>query len=127
MRRLRDEDVMATALALTAETVARGLRATELTHGTVSEVIAAGGGTQNPLLMAEIARRLDGVRVATHEACGVSSQAKEGLSFAILAAAAIRGAPNTVPSCTGAAHATVMGKIVPGANYVDLMRKVLPA
>ncbi|HEU5317760.1 MAG TPA: anhydro-N-acetylmuramic acid kinase, partial [Chloroflexota bacterium] len=113
-RGLRDVDVMATALALTAESVARGIRATALTHGTVDEVIAGGGGTQNPVLMAEIARRLTGVTVRTHEAHGVSSQAKEALTFAVLAAAAVRGETNTVPSCTGATHSTVMGKIVPG-------------
>ncbi len=126
-RTLSDSDVMATALALTAETVARSIRASELTHGTVAEVIAGGGGTHNPVLMSEIARRLPGTRLSTHETYGISSQAKEALSFAILAAAAIRGEPNTVPSCTGAPHAVVMGKIVPGLNYLPLMRAVLGA
>jgi hypothetical protein len=29
-----------------------------------------------------------------------------------------------VPSSTGARHATVMGKIVPGANYARLMTRL---
>jgi anhydro-N-acetylmuramic acid kinase len=126
-RALRDADVMATALALSVETVARGVRAGELTHGTLAEVIAGGGGTHNPVLMGALARRLSGMKLVTHETYGIPNQAKEAMSFAILAAAAIRGAPNTVPSCTGAGHAVVMGKIVPGANYVPLLRKVLGA
>jgi anhydro-N-acetylmuramic acid kinase len=123
----RDDDVMATALALTAESVARGIRATELTHGVVDEVIAGGGGTHNPTLMNEIDRRLPDVSVTTHETYGISSQAKEALTFAILAAAAVRGEPNTVASCTGASRATVMGKIAPGRNYAALLRRVLGA
>jgi anhydro-N-acetylmuramic acid kinase len=118
-RGLHAEDALATALALTAETVAGALRPLG-----VSEVIAGGGGTRNPVLMAALARRLPGVRVSTHETYGVSSQAKEAASFAILAAAAIRNQPNTLPSCTGARHAVVMGKITPGRNYAQLMRRV---
>ena len=124
-RGLGDADVLATALALTVESVAQGIEAAALTHGQMDELIVGGGGTQNPTLMAALRRRLPGVRVTTHEDHGLSSQAKEAVSFAILAVAAIRGETNTLPSCTGAAHSVAMGKIVPGANYVDLMRKVL--
>ncbi|HET7768915.1 MAG TPA: anhydro-N-acetylmuramic acid kinase [Chloroflexota bacterium] len=126
-RGLRDQDVLATALALTVESVARGIEASALTHGEPSEIIAGGGGTQNPTLMAALRRRLPGARVSAHEDHGLASQAKEAVSFAILASAAIRGETNSLASCTGAGHAVVMGKIVPGANYRDLMRKVLAA
>jgi hypothetical protein len=34
---------------------------------------------------------------------------------------ALHGRANTVPSCTGAQHAVVMGKLVPGANYRQLL------
>jgi anhydro-N-acetylmuramic acid kinase len=137
---LRPADAMATAVALTAESVARGLRLAEAALsrraagdggsaesapvGPVREVIAGGGGTRNPALMAELARRLPGVRLTSHEAYGVSSQAKEALSFAVLGSAAVRGQANTLPSCTGARHAVVMGKIVPGRNYPTLMRRL---
>ncbi len=126
-RRLSAEDSLATALALTVETVARAVEASTLTHGAATALIAGGGGTRNPVLMAGLARRLPSVAVSRHEAYGVSSHAKEALSFGLLAAAAIRGEPNTVPSCTGARHAVVMGKIVPGANYATLMHKVFCA
>ncbi|HXI17865.1 MAG TPA: anhydro-N-acetylmuramic acid kinase [Chloroflexota bacterium] len=124
-RGLRLEDALATALALTAETVARAIVASELTHGPISEVIAGGGGTKNPTLVQAIQERLPKVRVTAHEQYGVSSQAKEALSFAILASAALRGQVNTIPSCTGAVRPVVMGKIVPGENYLPLLRKTL--
>jgi anhydro-N-acetylmuramic acid kinase len=75
--------------------------------------------------MDALRRRLGGARLSTSDDHGLPSQAKEAVSFAILAAAAIRGEMNTLPSCTGADHAVVMGKIVPGVNYKDVMRKVL--
>jgi anhydro-N-acetylmuramic acid kinase len=123
-RGLSDADTLATATALTAASVAAALRAAAPPAWPVREVVAGGGGTRNPTLMADIARRLPGVRVTTHEAYGISSQAKEAASFALLAAAAVRGLPNTLPSCTGAQHAVVMGKIVPGANFVPLMARL---
>ncbi|MBI3974401.1 MAG: anhydro-N-acetylmuramic acid kinase [Chloroflexi bacterium] len=126
-RGLSIEDTLATATALTAETIARGIvAAVEHSFPTASdvppEIIAGGGGTANSALMAEIARRLPHATLTTHEAFGIGNQAKEALSFALLAAAAVRGQPNTLPSCTGASHSVVMGKIVPGANYTSLMR-----
>ena len=37
---------------------------------------------------------------------------------------ALHGRPNTIPSCTGASHPVVMGKVVPGPNYRALMHHV---
>ncbi|HEX2033549.1 MAG TPA: anhydro-N-acetylmuramic acid kinase [Chloroflexota bacterium] len=122
-------DLMATATALTAETIARALSGA-IPPGTQGlEVIAGGGGTRNPSLMGELGRRLPAalpahrpLRLTTSDAYGIPSQGKEALSFAILAAAALRGEPNTIPSCTGARHEVVMGKIVPGERYRALMQ-----
>jgi anhydro-N-acetylmuramic acid kinase len=43
---------------------------------------------------------------------GINADAKEAVSFAILAAQTIRGIPNNVPSATGAKKPVVLGKIV---------------
>ena len=45
---------------------------------------------------------------------GIAGDAKEAVSFAILAWQTIRGATGNVPSATGARHPVVLGKIVPG-------------
>jgi anhydro-N-acetylmuramic acid kinase len=122
-----DADLLATATALTAETVAGALRLAGLRLGPHAEVIAGGGGTKNPTLMAALRRRLEGAALTTHEAYGIKSEAKEALSFAILAAAALRGRPNTVPACTGADRAVVMGKILPGERFGRLMGELFAA
>lgn len=135
-RGLVAQDVLATATALTAESISMGIRATAGASGGGGgqgqplpqiEVIVGGGGTQNSALLAELGRRLPGVRLTTHEAYGVSSQAKEALSFAMLAATAVWGEANTLPSCTGAHDPVIMGKILPGANYGTLMRRLFAA
>ena len=126
-RGLSDVDVMATATALTAQTVAAGLRLAGMGTGQETEVIASGGGTENPSLMGALERRLEGARLTTAAAYGIQTQAKEALAFAVLAAATLRGRPNTVPSCTGARRAVVMGKIVPGDNFPALLRRLARA
>ena len=45
---------------------------------------------------------------------GIDADAKEAVSFAILARETVRGQTNNVPSATGASKAVVLGKIVPG-------------
>ncbi|TFG46054.1 MAG: anhydro-N-acetylmuramic acid kinase, partial [Candidatus Brocadiia bacterium] len=44
---------------------------------------------------------------------GISCDAKEAVSFAILAYATIKGIANNVPSATGADKAVILGKIIP--------------
>jgi anhydro-N-acetylmuramic acid kinase len=47
------------------------------------------------------------------DALGIDPDAKEALSFAILAWATIKGIANNVPAATGAAQPTILGKILP--------------
>ncbi len=108
-RELETDDLLATLTALTAETVASDLRRFH-----VEEVVAAGGGTRNPTMMAAIAGRLPGVAVRTMDDYGIPATAKEGLVFALIGFLTVNGMPAAIASCTGAAHATVLGAIVPG-------------
>jgi hypothetical protein len=67
---------------------------------------------------------LDPAQIRLHEEFGLPSLGREAVYFALLGHEALHGRPNTVPSCTGATHAVVMGKVVPGANYRELMQRV---
>lgn len=102
------EDLLATLVALTARTVADAVR-----H-TATEVVASGGGTRNPVLMAALRGELPGVAVRTSDELGIPSQAKEALAFALLGWHTWQGLPGVLPFTTGARHASVLGSVTPG-------------
>lgn len=118
-------DVVATLTAFTAATIADQYQ--RFLPRLPDEVVIGGGGSQNPVLMRLLAEALPASRVRVHEDFGLPSIAREAVFFALMGHEALHGRPNTVPSCTGAAHQVVMGKIVPGANYRSLLRQVASA
>ena len=111
-RGLAPEDLIATVTALTAESIARAYR--DFLPALPDEVILGGGGCYNTTLTRMLAAALPGVTLLTHEDRGISSAAKEAIAFALLAHATLCGAPNNVPSATGASHPVILGKIIPG-------------
>lgn len=106
---LAPDDLVATVTALTARTVADAVHA----HGG-TEVIAAGGGIRNPVLMHLLAEELRGVPLRSTDELGMPSAAKEAYAFAVLGFLTVNGLGGTVPSCTGARHSSVLGSITPG-------------
>lgn len=112
---LSDEDVLATAVELTAASVADSISRFLLPHGPIEAVFASGGGVHNATLMHALERRLRPARFRPLTALGVKPEAKEALAFAFLAHQTLCGQPGNVPSATGAAHPVVLGQITPGA------------
>jgi anhydro-N-acetylmuramic acid kinase len=86
------EDVIATLTLLTARTVADAVRSVAAT-----EVIASGGGTRNPVLMAMLAAELPGVPLRTSDELGLPSAAKEAYAFAVLGFLTLHGLAGTDP------------------------------
>lgn len=101
-------DVVATTTLHAAKVIGDDLRRRGIT-----EVVAAGGGTSNPVLMRHLADELAPARVTTMEDYGVPNDAKEAVFFAMFAALTASGYSVTVPSCTGAASERGLGVIVP--------------
>lgn len=114
-RELATDDLLATLTALTAESVAA-----ELNRFGVNEVVASGGGTRNPFLMAEIARRTPAATITQVDEYGVAEGAKEALVMAVVGFLTVHGLPGTVPSCTGATRSVVLGSVVPGDRTLTL-------
>ncbi len=107
----RPEDVVRTATVFTALSIADAFRKFVFPRSHVSELIVAGGGAQNPLLMAQLAAMLPGITILDSTLFGLPSAAKEAFAFAVLAYEAFHGRPNNLPSATGAHHFAVMGKV----------------
>jgi anhydro-N-acetylmuramic acid kinase len=118
-RRLTTADILATLTAFTAHSIADQYR--RFLPGRPDEVVVGGGGSRNPVLMRLLSELLDPAQIRLHEEFGLPSLGREAVYFALMGHEALHGRPNTVPSCTGATHAVVMGKLVPGANYRSLM------
>jgi len=109
---LLPEDMVATATAFTASSIALAYR--RFLPRLPDEMILCGGGAHNATLVRMLRQRLEGVRIRSTDEFGISVDAKEAVSFAILAYATIKGTANNVPGATGASEPVVMGKIVPG-------------
>ena len=100
---------MATLTALTARTVADAA----LSHAPTA-VVAAGGGTSNPTMMAMLAAALGDVPLVTADSLGLPSGHKEAIAFAVLGFLTWHGLSATLPSATGARHASILGTLTPG-------------
>src|SRR5262249_23195810 len=114
-------DLIATATALTAQSIARAIkrfvfpRAPErdLPRGSYRECIVSGGGSKNHTLMGMLAQATSqlGLKVRRSEEFGVPSQAKEPVAFAVLAYQTWHRQPGNIPAATGAKRPAVLGKI----------------
>ena len=112
--RARPEDLVRTATIFTALSIVDAIRRFILPSAEVRQLIVAGGGTKNPLIMAQLEAALRGIEIVHSSELGVGAQAKEAFAFAILAYEAFHGRPNNLPSATGAKHPAILGKLVHG-------------
>jgi anhydro-N-acetylmuramic acid kinase len=104
---VRDEDIVATATALTARTMAAGYD--RFVRPDVRDVVLSGGGARNPTLVAMIRRALPLRTVRTFDELFFNGEAKEAVAFAYIALQHLRGLPGNVPSATGAAGPRILG------------------
>jgi len=111
-RKISTCDIVATVTAFTAESISQACRL--YLPGKVDEVIVGGGGSHNRTLMGLIKEKFHPAEVKLTDDFGISVDAKEAVSFAILARETIRGAAGNVPSATGARRPVILGKVIPG-------------
>jgi len=108
---LSSEDLIATATALTAESIALGIRNFVMTDMRVDEVFVSGGGTHNPTLMRMLRKALDPIPVMETTQMGLDVDAKEAIAFAVMAYETAHARPSNVPMATGAKKPVVLGKM----------------
>jgi anhydro-N-acetylmuramic acid kinase len=104
-------DLIRTATIFTPISIADAFRRFILPRARVEELIVAGGGVNNPLIMAQLAAALPGIEVLPARRFGVPPEAKEAFGFALLAYESYHRRPANLPSATGARNAVVLGKI----------------
>ena len=114
-RSAQPEDALATATALTAETIARGYAqfARARMKSQPVDYVVSGGGARNATLMAMLAQRLQplGCELAASDHFGLPVEAKEAAAFALLAWYTWHRLPGNVPAATGACRPVVLGQV----------------
>ncbi len=112
--RANKADVVATATALTARSIAEAIRRFVLPRrGKFREFIVSGGGAHNSTLLAMLANELRPMHlvIRASDEFGLPSPAKEAAAFALMAYETWNRRPSNIPSATGAARPAILGKI----------------
>ena len=103
-------DAVATLTGFTAAVVAQDLTQLQ-TRSSIQpvELLVAGGGSRNPVLMRELQHRCRGIAVRESDQIGLAAEAREALVFALLAWWHHRGHPGNAPAITGATREACLG------------------
>jgi anhydro-N-acetylmuramic acid kinase len=112
-----DADTVATAVELTARSIADAFR--RFVREPVQEVLPSGGGARHPVLMERIQALLAPRAVRRFDEMFFDGEAKEAVAFALLAKLALDGETGNVPGATGARGGRILGKVqrhTPGAG-----------
>ena len=111
----RKEDAIATATALTVESIAQAYErfVTARMGGGPIDYIVSGGGARNATLMRQLTERLSGYgcAVSTSDRFGLPAEAKEAAAFALLAWQTWHHRPGNLPSATGAGRPVILGQV----------------
>ena len=113
---LSDEDLLATAAAFTAESIAHNYREFVFPRAKVDEILLAGGGAKNETVCRMIAERLDPIPVSTTEDLGIPVESREVLTMVVIGNETIQGGTGNVPTATGSSKLVIAGDITPGRS-----------
>jgi anhydro-N-acetylmuramic acid kinase len=106
-----DEDVIATAVELTARSIADSYR--RFIAEPISDVVLSGGGAKNPTLVNAISAALASLSVRLFDDLFFDGEAKEAVAFALLGYLHLKGRFGNVQSATGARGSRILGKLTP--------------
>ena len=104
---MRPQDVQATLLELTAQSVVQSVPAP------TQELLICGGGALNTALMARLQTLLPAVTVLPTDASGLPAVQVEAAAFAWLAMRFMQRLPGNLPAVTGAAGPRILGAFYP--------------
>jgi anhydro-N-acetylmuramic acid kinase len=106
-----DEDIVATAVELTAQSAAGAYR--RFIPEPITEVLVSGGGARNPTLFTALARAARPLAIRQFGDVFFDGEAKEAVAFALLGFLHVTRRTANVPAATGARGHRILGKLTP--------------
>jgi anhydro-N-acetylmuramic acid kinase len=106
------DDLVATVTAFTAECIAAHYYRELIPLAGVDEMILYGGGAHNRTLVRFIEERLPGLAIRRQEEFGIPGDARESVTWALLADETLAGHAANVPAASGASRPVMLGRIL---------------
>ncbi len=110
-RNKKKEDILCTLTHLTARSIHRAYLDFVFPSYRPDRIVLGGGGARNDFLVSLLKGLFEGIPVVMMDELGIPGQAREALSFAVLANETASGRAGSLPAVTGAEGGAILGKI----------------
>ena len=104
-----DDDLIATAAAFTAQSVADSVR--RFVKAPMQALYVAGGGANNAALLEQLSERLEPMKVDTTAELGMPVECREAAAFAVIAHETMADRSSNLMQVTGAVRAVALGNV----------------